>query len=65
MGYVGIFFDLEGQQVTREPITLSTHRSVAVSQTCNAINGRILRVARHWVLVGDEKQRVLVCKNLN
>lgn len=63
MGYVGIFFDLEGQQVTREPIALSTHRGVAVSQACNAINGKILRVAQHWVLVGNDKERVLVCRD--
>ena len=58
--FVGIFFDLKGQQVTREPITLSAHRGVAVSQACDAINGKILRVARHWVLVGNDKERVLV-----
>ena len=62
MSYQGLYFDLEGQSVEREPMELADTIAVSAVLASISINGHIIRVSRHWVLVGNKLERVLVCE---
>lgn len=53
-------FDHNGNAKLAETFPLHECRSYAVSLAANSINGKILIVSRHWVLVGSETKRILV-----
>lgn len=62
MGYHGLYFNRDGNPVTKEPMELTDTIAVSVVLASTSINGQVLLVSRHWVLVGNDLERILVCQ---
>lgn len=56
-------FDHDGNAKLSPTNPLSPIRSVAIVLAAESINGKILRVARHWALVGSDTKRILIHDN--
>ncbi|CAM0102889.1 hypothetical protein VPH159E362A_0025 [Vibrio phage 159E36-2a] len=61
--YVAEYYDSEGQGVSfGTPRPLCENRAVATVMARQLIEGRILIVSRHWILVGSDRKRIMVVK---
>lgn len=54
---------LDGELIETPPVTLSDTYATSVVLACSLINGTTLIISRHWALVGNDKERILVCQS--